>query len=1370
MKMCLAYRVFLCLHICIFYALHLPPANGNNPAYKYDNMMNFRKISVEDGLSQSTVNRIFQDSRGFIWVGTRTGGLNVYNGYDFSAYSSVWSDTNSLSDNEVLAILEDKRGYIWVGTRRGGLNRLDPHSGNFQRYGIGNASALDYNYEVSDLLLSECNTIWVGSNDGLYFFDELLNRLVKVLPETKTGRISRMAFYGQDRILISSREHLVLYDHVSKDIVVHSFKLRDIRNTSEDKVVPVLVDYMNNIWVGSVEGLAVFGLSAQEELIRYAPFNQIMFPLNTDIRTIHEDRNKNLWFGTYSGLLRYQADAHTFDIFRQDKSRKTSMSHNSIMSFLEDAQGNFWIGTWGGGLNFYSQWLTGFRHVEHYINDPGSLSDNVVSAFAEDIGGLWVGTEQGGLNYYDSLTGTFRHWIHDAGNIRSLSSNHVKTILKDSRNQLWVGTFGEGGLNRYDRRTNSFDRFFEGLRIFSMAEIPGGNMWLGTIDGLYEVNHHAELLRVFRHDSHDYQSLGSDIVLGLFVDRQHRLWIATKGGGLNRFDSDEERFVRYGVDGTAGDPLYSGYVFCLAGDLNGNIWIGASHGLFMINPDTDKLIPVMAGEHLPDLVINGIIAEHANRLWIASNKGLSYWDPEKGLLHHYDHSDGLQSNEFNRGAFFKSTSGMMYFGGINGFNAFCSHDIKQNPDPPRLHITGIKVLDKPLEYTGKDLDVKGFLSDQLIRLSHRQSTFTIEFVALNYVLPGKNRYAYMLEGYDTDWVFTSSDRAVSYMNLPHGTYNFRLKAANNDDIWTDAEVTLEIRILPPFLKTPYAYMLLGVIIFALLFVFRQLQVLRLRHRNLLEIERREHRRIEELHQVKLGFLSEVTHEIKNPLTLITTPLNKLQKTIPVSDEKHIQLSVIEKNVSKIVSLIDHLTYYIDIEDNAVKLSVSQGDFYNFTEKVISRYRPYAGSNSVDIQLQPLQMPFDASWFDPSFLEKILLNLLSYVSMRSPDGGQITVSVNRSGMYNEIHIRDQGKSLVETNAQNILSRGGLLKEADHESATRTGIGLAIAKKLVNLHRGNISMRSRENAGTEITISFPAEKSFFTEDEMATVRNAPSSSLMTAFAIPEADELFSDGPAYVGDKEKIILIIEDNIELSNYLASQFERHRVFEARDGREGLEMALRLLPDIIISDVMMPEMDGFSLCEAIKSNFITSHIPVILLTAKSAMENKIHGLETGADAYIEKPFNLDYLFARVDNLLMQRKLLKLAYSQGATHSPDITKIPTHHDKFLKKASALIAANIDNPDFSGEQLCEELGLSRSQLFRKFNVICDSTPGDFIRTERLNYATQVLLAEEDLTINEVCYRSGFSNPSYFITLFKKRFGKTPGEYARDMKNKS
>jgi ligand-binding sensor domain-containing protein/signal transduction histidine kinase/AraC-like DNA-binding protein/ActR/RegA family two-component response regulator len=1369
MKKWSTFRLFWFLHCCIFFALHHGPTNGNNPAYRHDNAMDFRKISVENGLSQSTVNRIFQDSRGFIWVGTRTGGLNKYDGYDFSVYSSVWPDKNSLSDNEVLSILEDQYGYIWVGTRKGGLNRLDPQSGIFQRYGIGNVSALDYNYEVSDLLLSDNNTIWVGSSDGLYYFDELQNRLVKVLPETKTGRISRMARYGQDRILISSRQHLVLYDTVSKETVTHSYELGDVRHTGEDKVVPVLVDYMNNIWVGSVEGLVVFGLNTQDELVKYEPFSQILFPLNTDIRTIHEDRNKNLWFGTYNGLLRYQADTHVIDIFRQDKTRKTSMSHNSIMSFLEDAQGNLWIGTWGGGINFYSPWTSRFQHIEHHINDPGSLSDNVVSAFAEDKGGLWVGTEQGGLNYFDSLTGTFRHWLHAASDMRSLSSNHVKALLKDSRNQLWVGTFGQGGLNRFDRRTYSFDRFFDGLRIFSMAEIPGGNIWLGTMEGLYEVNHRAELLRVFRHDSHDSQSLGSDIVLSVFVDRQHRLWIATKGGGLNLFDPEKEHFVRYGIEAETGDPVYSGYVFCLAGDLNGNVWVGSSQGLSIINADSGTLTPVMAGEDLPDLVINGIVADHANRLWVASNKGLSHWDPENGLIQHYDHSDGLQSNEFNRGAYFRSTSGKLFFGGINGFNAFCPHDIKHNPNPPRLHIKGVKVFDKPLDQYKPGLTVNGSLADQVIKLNHHQTTFTIEYVALNYVLPEKTRYAYMLEGYDTDWVYTSADRTVSYMNLPHGIYNFRLKAANNNGVWTDSEIRLGIRILPSFLKTPYAYLLLGVVILILLFVFRQLQVLRIKQRNLLENERREHRQMEELHQVKLGFLSDVTYEIKNPLTLIATPLNKLQKTIPASDEKHFQLSVIEKNVNKIASLIDQLTYYIDIEHNGAKLSVSPGDLYKLTADVISTYQVYAGSKGVDIQLLSPQLPFGESWFDPSFLEKILSNFLSYALMRSPNGGQVTVSIRRSGRYNEIQICDQGKSLAHTNAQSFFIRDAMLKDVDDESATRTGIGLAIAKKLVDLHRGNINMQGRENSGAEITLIFPAESSLFAKDDMAPSPKAPFSSRITEFAIPEGDALQRGAYAYIGANEKIVLIVEDNIELSNYLASQFDHHRVFEARDGKEGLGMALSLLPDIIISDVMMPEMDGFALCEAIKSNFITSHIPVILLTAKSAMENKIHGLETGADAYIEKPFNLDYLFARVDNLLMQRNLLKLAYSQGVTHSPDVIKIPHHHDKFLKKVSALIAANIDNPDFSVEQLCEELGLSRSQLFRKFNVICDSTPGDFIRTERLNYAI-ALMAQGDLTINEVCYRSGFSNPSYFITLFKKHFGKTPGEYARDMKNNS
>lgn len=1339
----------------------------NSQVYSNNTDLKFEKISVEKGLSQSTVYAILQDSKGFMWFGTRTGGLNRYDGYGFKVYLNHPSDTNSISDNEVISLLEDHEGCIWIGTRNGGLNKLNPETETFSRFYLPDGNSRSISYEVNDLYFSNEKVLWIGTNKGLFYFDRETGKLIPELPSSETGNISRLAPYRDNMLLISSRERLSLYDIESKNLLSHEFKDIFINRTSEDKQVPVLTDYMNNIWVGSVEGIIVLGINNDNEIIRYHPFDELTFPLNTDIRTIAEDRNRNIWFGTYNGLAKYDPEKNTTELFRHDENRPSSISHNSIRSFLEDRDGNFWIGTWGGGVNLNSEWISKFDHFKHVINDPKSLSDNVVSSFAEDGQGIWIGTEQGGLNFYDTVSSEFAYWINDPADPASLSSSHIKSLLLDSEKNLWIGTFGNGGLNRFNRSTKTFTRYFEGLNIFSLEETADGSIWLGTMEGLIQMNKKAEVISIFNQQEEDQgKSISSDFVINLFVDSDDNLWIGTKGGGLNLYIPDQKIIKKFQFQDSKIHLFNKVSVFSFAEDLEGNIWIGTSQGLSKYDPLKDSIKCCMFSDALNDYVINGLVTDHLNNLWIATNGGLSCLNTDGGKIKNYVYSDGLQSNEFNRGAYFKTESGKILLGGINGFNSFYPGDINHNPNPPILQITGFRVFHNTTDVR-EEIIYQAIKDDGVtkITLSPKQTAFTIEFVALNYILPEKNEYKYLLEGFDKSWINAGNRRSAHYMNMNPGKYTFRLIASNNDNVWSENEKTIEIEILPPFWKTIYASILLVVLILILMIFLRRIQISRIKQQNLLEFERMEHKRIEEHNQMKLRFFTDISHELKNPLTLIISPLEILQKSIPPAEKYNYLISTISKNVKRLLTLIDQLMYFRKIENQHVKLAVKRGDIKAFIESVIANFEDHAKNKKITIEFLPAPQVFEESWFDPGFLDKIISNILSNAIKFTNSGGKVKIILASGKGKNVMEIVDSGNGIPQQDLDRIFDRFYSNNQTDPNNKFGTGLGLAITKSLVELHHGTITVESKENIGSKFTITLPDTYESYKREELSgeeIYRNEQTSVQMSGKLI--TDE-FIKNLSLSDTKDKIILIVEDNLELSSYLATYLDKYDVRQAANGKEGLEKAIQLLPDIIISDVMMPEMNGLDLCRNVKNNYITSHIPVILLTAKADIETKITGLETGADAYMEKPFNMEHLEAQVKNLLRQRNIMKQVYAQQISMDTESSKVSPYQHKFLQKAAIIISGNIDDTEFGVDQLCESLNLSRSQLFRKFKVICDSTPGEFIRAERLNYAV-ALMRSEDITINEICYRSGFTNPSYFITIFKKHFGKTPKEYASEI----
>jgi signal transduction histidine kinase/ligand-binding sensor domain-containing protein/DNA-binding response OmpR family regulator len=1349
--------------LLLFFSFFSPvqlPAQSSYNEYNPKSPERFKQISLSEGLSQSTVYSIMQDSKGFIWAGTRAGGLNIYNGYEFKVYNTRSGDSSSISDNEITCILEDSHHVIWIGTRNGGLNRFDRNSESFIRYPFSSDdNKTTFSQSINILFEDKIGVLWVGTRKEFLRYDREKDVFIPVKSSGADNieNVSGILEDAQSNLILGTREKLIKFFRNNNSTVSYKFDSILVKSASNDKKVPVCFNKEWNVFVGSPEGLLL--LKPDENgFARLEIGNNYPIALSNDVRTIFNEDNKSYWFGTYDGLIRYDIAQNKYQVYSHDENNPLSLAHNSVYSFYRDKAGNFWIGTWNGGISFLAKNQIRFEHFRHQINNPYSLSNNVVSAFAEDKGGVWIGTEAGGLNFLDTLTWkitVFKNWRQVSD---PLSSSNVKAVFVDAKGDLWVGTFGSG-LKKYNRISGKFEDFLRDKKVFTILQDSMRNLWVGCQDGLYKVSEKGIVLNRYINDPANPKSLGNDHIMSALIDSRKRIWFGTKGAGINLYNPQTDNFTRIPVDSLT--PVYSSeYVNSLCEDSKGRIWSGSNTGLSLYNEKHQVMVRIL-DKGLPADVVNSVIDDRSGHLWLSTNQGLTRWTSDKGEVRYYNVRDGLQSNEFNRGSCFRHSCGKLYFGGINGFNVFSPDEIIDNQIVPPVIITDLRLFNKIVKPFAEDSPLKVNIDEsKSITLTHFQSFFGFDFVALNYIMPEKNQYEFMLEGYDKTWNNSGTGRRASYMNLKPGNYIFKVRASNNDLIWNMEGTSIAVTILPPYWKTIWAYLVYLVLIMGFLFVLRKLIIIRIEQANLLHNERLEKKRLEEINQMKLVFFTDISHEFRTPLTLISGPLEKLKHQELSTQEVNYLYGVMSRNVSRLLRLVNQLMDFRKAENEKLKLKVCIGNLPVFIGEIIDSFRDSAASKKISLTYEIKTVSTEQQWFDHGIVDKVVFNLLANAFKFTANGGSIQVSLKVEGGKAEICVEDNGIGIAKENIGRIFDRFFMVEEAARSHNTGTGIGLALTKKLVDLHLGEISVSSNVGEGSSFTFIFSILDEVYSESEIVTEEKVL---IKTAPAIHETYNESETTLIPEGGKEEkqIMLIVEDNDDLRNFLKVSFRSFIILEAANGRDGLNQALGKLPDIVISDIMMPEMNGYELCNEIKSNYITCHIPVVLLTAKTSIEHKIKGYETGADAYVEKPFDFNFLEVQVKNLLIQRSRLKNKYS---SFSPfvEISDVESEdpNQKFLKKVFDIIKENASDSDLSVDSLGKMMGMSRAQLFRKFRAIMDKSPSDYIREVRLKLAYS-LLSNKNYNINEVAFKSGFSSTSYFITCFRKYYGKTPGE---------
>ncbi len=939
---------------------------------------------------------------------------------------------------------------------------------------------------------------------------------------------------------------------------------------------------------------------------------------------------------------------------------------------------------------------------------------------------------------------TFHHYYNDPTNPKSLGSNYVFSIFEDSSRKLWVSAFYEG-LDLYDRETDSFIHLNSDVsnpkaighnRVFTMFEDSKKNMWIGTEGGglihMQKEKDGQPTFTSYRYNPNDPSSLSSNLINAIYEDSRHNLWIGT-WAGLNRFDYQTRTFKAFRKE-----------------------------------------------DGLADNVVYGIIEDKDGNFWVSTNQGISKFDPVNIKVENYNTADGLQAQEFIRGSFLKSKSGEFFFGGVNGFNSFFPKEILSNPNVPPVYVTNFWVYNDLMKPGLANSPLKSNITEtEEIVLPYTQNEFSFEFAALNYSQAFKNQYSYYLEGYDDSWRDAGTQRKASYAKVPPGEYTFRVRATNNDGVWNEKGTILRIVVNPPWWKTWWAYSAYALVVVALFLWYRKNLINRERLRNDLKLEHLELTKMQEMDKLKSYFFANISHEFRTPLTLILSPIRDMVSGNFKGDVKK-QYQMVIRNGERLLRLINQLLDLSKLGAGSMKLKTSKIDIIQFLKPIVSAFDSYALRSNITLTFEHPAEPVIV-YFDPDKFEKIITNLLSN-AFKFTREGEIKLAVRVIGHQQnrlsssqettengvEIAVIDSGAGIPQEYISSIFDH--FYQVAHHNNSEGSGIGLSLTKELVELHMGKIVVESVEGKGSTFKVMLPLGASHLKESQIDESDGPIVASNKTIAGFEQISPATTPDLSLEKSEERStedlprVLIVEDNNDMRAYIKQSLaDIYHIVESSDGKEGLKKGMEVIPDLIISDVMMPRMDGVTLCKTFKKNIYTCHIPIILLTAKADLESKIEGLETGADEYLSKPFNAYELKIRVKNLIRSREILRERFkeSKKLVLEPKEISITSLDEKFLKNVLQVVEKNIGDCDFRVESLGKELEMDQMAVYRKIKALTGQTAVEFIRIIRLKRAAQ-LLKQQKLTVAEVTYNVGFNDLQYFRTCFKKQFGMSPSEY--------
>lgn len=1341
--------------------------------------LSFDHLSISNGLSQSTVLSICKDSRGYMWFGTHDC-LNRYDGKGVKVYKTDPNNLASISSEDyITALKEDRQKNLWIGTQNG-LNRYIPEKDAFERIIFNSKDPNSISdYRVLSILSDSKGRVWFGTNMGLNMIENPSSRKFKKFFE-KDGLAGNSVYAvfedSKSNIWVGTSTGLSLMVFKDGKCQISSFyhQPTNLKSISGNSIKAIAEDRKGRIWVGTeTQGLNLF-VPESRSFIRFK-YN-ILNPngLSNDfVRKIMLGKNGNLWVATMNGLNILDPETYHFTVYKHDADDGKSLSDNSIKDIYEDDQGSVWIGTMFGGVSVTHRDAIPFT-VFKYSKYRNSISSDIISVIeADNEGNLWIGTEGHGLNYYNVKTGLFKKYINNPFDSGSISNNTIKAIFKDSKGRIWIGLY-QGGLELFIPSTGKFKHYppdpnnpnaLNNGYVNSITEDSQGRLLIGTSSkGLNIFDHNKQTFSHISDLPGKGLRLSNAYIRFVYQDSKKNLWVGTLNG-LNLLSLNAKQFKMFFKNDKYRDSLQSNRINCITEDKQGNIWIGSMRGgLSLYLPKTSSFITYSMVNGLASNNIIGILEDNDGNLWLSTDRGLTKFNVKRKSFKNYSTNDGLPANEFNYNSAYRDKNGKLYFGSYNGLVVFTPRDIKEDTAVPKVVFSGLKLFNKPVEIDGPDRLLKEDISfTKSITFSANQNIFTIDFSALNYIQPQRNKYAYKLENFEKGWNYVDIPSAT-YTNLPAGNYKLLVKTSNNDGLWSKTPTQLNIIVLPPFWRTWWAY-LFYIIAGSALFYF----ILRFtRRQQRLESELYYHHlnndRQHELYQMKLDFFTRISHEIRTPLTLIFAPLEKLIKLTIDNYEVNNQLLGVKRNTDRLLRLISELLDFRKIETGNTKLQVSGNNLVAFCRTIYTAYQSLAELKKIDYSFNCTEEEIFA-YFDVVQMEKVFYNILSNAFKFTPDGGKISFSLFKENEQVKMVIADTGIGIPAEVQDIIFTNFYQVKLNETTKKEGWGIGLALVKNIVNLHKGNISVSSvpatgNNNGDTRLTVTLLLGKVHFKTEELLPdhVVIQPETNLLEVPVSNKNEPLIVSGV----EKKYTIQIVEDNNELRDFIVQSLQNtYQILESVNGLEGWETAIEHVPDIIISDVTMPKLNGLELCVRLKAEERTNHIPVIMLTAMASDVHLVGGLEAGADVYITKPFSVQVLELSIQNLLQRRESLKEKYIRQMMLTPRKLDTVSPDEIFLNKLMLLIEEKMENPDFNVGKLVVDIGMSQTVLYKKIKALTNLSITDFIKSQRLKRAAQ-LLSENKLNIAEIAYTVGFNDRKYFSKEFRRQFGVSPSEY--------
>lgn len=1320
-----------------------------------------RNITMDDGLMSNTVRNIVQDKYGFIWFGTDNG-LCRYDGTRVQPYRIAEIGTNqyisALMTSErgiyagteqgvfllpfgrqtfeklpmdisstVTSLAVDKESGLWVSTLKQGVWRYTPATGKARHYASAGT--------IAQVFADNNNQIWTVANGGwpvVQRLNRLHDRFEPVeLTADKSYNALRMLQTRDGRLWLGTWENGLMLMHGDG-------RLEQVLSPATDKTglhIHTLFQRSEDcICIGCDNGVVCFNPKTRE-----------WWPLMPGTATPHAaesttgraerfvysimgDTEGGLWIGTFYGGVNYISPVgRRFEAF----SMESGLTGNVISRFCEDRLGRVWLASDDGGLMCYSP------QKQHFVDYPhrNLLARQNVHALSFHDNELWIGTYTSGVMVLNTETGALRQYTRTASP-QSLDNSSSYAIHYDRRGNVWVGTME--GLNRYKRATDDFERIGKtNAIIIDIDEDSQGSLWLSTQGcGLWQYSPRSRKFKQYRHHRKNEYSLPDNQVNCALVDEGGHIWVGTLGG-LCLFDPKKERFIRIHLD------IPSQNVMAIIED-QGALWLSTERGVVKYEPSDE--LSVIAGE------------EEETPAGELTGRESTGKNVQRFTLH-----DGLVSEQFQPNSAIKSSDGRIYFGTTNGFNAFHPYQIKANRVMPPVYITSLEVFNQERRADG-GLPLDLSQTREIVFDYDEAKMLSLSFASLSYCSPEKNQYAYMLEGFDRDWNYVDNQHKATYTNLPSGTYTFRVKATNNDGVWSAHEATLRIIVHPPFWWSWYAKTFYLLSIGAAIWFYVRFRLKRADRQYQRELKRVKEEKEKEVREARLNFFTTIAHEIRTPVSLIIGPLEKMmQNGTPTAD-----LRVIDRNAHRLLELVNQLLDFRKVEQQSLVMHFASHSIRELIESISTRFAPAFEQGNKQFTVEYPDERFTAM-VDREAVTKVISNLLTNANKYTKDKIRLSCAIELDGEHFRIEVADNGSGIREEDRLRIFAP--FFQAQDNKPGT--GIGLSIVKNIVDQHHGIITVVSEVGKGSVFTVILPVKQQAslytgsaisqtFTTADTSQDMPIPANGNKSGTHSHEEPGILAGHDPSPAHQVPVMLIVDDNEDMVSFLCSNFkEQYKVITAGDGIEALHLLGKQEVNIIISDWMMPRMSGTELCQYVRQDLATSHIPFIMLTAKTDNDSKVESMDAGADIYIEKPFSLQYLEACIRNMLEIRHQLMVRFSTLPLEPvTEIADNPTDN-AFLQKMNRLIEENFSNSELNVNFLADKLNISRSGLFAKIKTLAELTPNEMIQIVRLKKAAQ-LLKEKKYHINEICYMVGFSNPSYFSKCFQKQFGITPGAF--------